>query len=485
MRVLFVVPPLAGHLNPTLAVAAELTARGHQVAWTGPTAALTTLLPAGARLYPAGDRGAADGYDVLHRRWRDLRGVAALRFLWEEALVPLAHAMLPGVHAAVEAFTPDVLVADQQAFAGPLVARRHGLPWATSATTSAEFTRPFDGFPKVGEWVARRIAGLLADCGAPAGWDPRFSPHLVLVFSTPELVGEGGSPGPGEDPVHHLTGVPSPRLGEAPRPSVSEASRPRVSEASRPRLGEAPPPHPHTLPRPHPPSPRRGEGGCRGVGAGGEKWGPHYAFVGPALGPRPPAGDFPWRRLDPGRARVLVSLGTLNREAGARFYPAVLRAAAALADRAQLILAAPGDLAGDLPPNVLHQEYVPQLQLLPHLDAVLCHGGHNTVCEALAYGLPLVVAPVRDDQPIVARQVTEAGAGVRVRFGRARTDELRRALTAVLDDPAHRGAARRIQASFAAAGGATAAADRLEKLPLGPGTDPVGTDHRTASEKGS
>ncbi len=408
MRVLFAVPPLAGHVNPTLAVAAELTARGHQVAWTGPAASLATLLPAGARLYSAGDRGAADGHDVLHRRWRDLRGVAALRFLWDEALIPLAHAMLPGVHAAVDAFTPDVLVADQQALAGPLVARRRGLPWVTSATTSAEFTRPFDGFPKVGEWVARRIADLLADCGAPADWDPRFSPHLVLVFSTPEL-----------------------------------------------------------------------------VGAGAEKRDPHYAFVGPAFGPRPPAADFPWRRLDPGRARVLVSLGTLNREAGARFYPAVLRAAAALADRAQLILAAPRDFARDLPPNVLHQEYVPQPQLLPHLDAVLCHGGHNTVCEALAYGLPLVVAPVRDDQPIVARQVTEAGAGVRVRFGRARTDELQQALEAVLDDPAHRRAARRIQASFAAAGGATAAADRLEKLPLGPGTDPTGTDPRTASEKGS
>ncbi|WP_407288633.1 glycosyltransferase [Streptomyces sp. BP-8] len=410
MRVLFVVPPLAGHVNPTLAVAAELTARGHQVAWTGPATSLATLLPAGARLYSAGDRGAADGYDVLHRRWRDLRGVAALRFLWEEALIPLAHAMLPGVHAAVEAFTPDVLVADQQALAGPLAARRQGLPWVTSATTSAELTRPFDGFPKVGEWVARRIADLLADCGAPADWDPRFSPRLVLVFSTPELVGEG---------------------------------------------------------------------------AGAEKWGSHHAFIGPAFGPRPPAADFPWRRLDPGRARVLVSLGTLNREAGARFYPAVLHAAAALADRAQLILAAPGDFARDLPPNVLHQEYVPQLQLLPHLDAVLCHGGHNTVCEALAYGLPLVVAPVRDDQPIVARQVTEAGAGVRVRFGRARTDELRQALTAVLDDPAHRRAARRIQASFAAAGGATAAADRLEKLPLGPGIDPTGADTSTASEKGS
>ncbi|MGP8297437.1 glycosyltransferase [Streptomyces inhibens] len=408
MRVLFVVPPLAGHVNPTVAVAAELAARGHQVAWTGPAAALTPLLPAAARLYPAGGSDTAGDHDVLHERWRDERGIAALRFLWAEVLIPLARAMLSGVHTAVEAFRPDVLVTDQQALAGPLVARRHGLPWVTSATTTAEFTHPFEGLPKVGEWVAQRIAALLAECGAPAGWDPRFSPHLVLVFSTPELIG----PGPGT-------------------------------------------------------------ASARGT------YPPHYAFVGPAFGARPHGGDFPWRRLDPGRARVLVSLGTLNREAGARFYPVVLSAAAALADRAQLILAAPGDLAGAVPPNVVHQEYVPQLRLLPHLDAVLCHGGHNTVCEALAYGLPLVVAPVRDDQPIVARQVTEAGAGVRVRFGRARTDEVRQALAAVLDNPAHRSAARRIQASFAAAGGATTAADRLEKLPLGrpaPGTAETETE---------
>ncbi|MEU5211169.1 nucleotide disphospho-sugar-binding domain-containing protein [Streptomyces sp. NPDC020742] len=413
MRFLFVVPPLAGHVNPTLAVAAELTARGHQVAWTGPAAALAPLLPAGAALHPAGDPDVPGGTAALHERRPGLRGLAALRFLWAEALIPLAHAMLPGVDRAVTSFAPDVVVADQQALAGPLVARRHGLPWATSATTSAEFYRPFDGVPKVGEWVGERLAGLLADCGAPAGWDPRFSPHLILLFSTPELMGDATVP------------------------------------ASAGTAGRAP-----------------------------------LALVGPAFGARPPAGDFPWRRLDPGRARVLVSLGTLNREAGAAFYPAVLRAADALADRVQLILAAPADLVPAVPPQVLHQEYVPQLRLLPHLDAVLCHGGHNTVCEALAHGLPLVVAPVRDDQPVVARQVADAGAGVRVRFTRPRTDELRQALTAVLDDPAHRTAARRIQASFAAAGGAAAAADRLEKLPPGPARPHPRTPTDSATVKG-
>ncbi|GLV88867.1 glycosyl transferase [Streptomyces lavendulae subsp. lavendulae] len=389
MRVLFTVPPLAGHVNPTVAVGAELASRGHEIAWTGPATALTRLLPAQARVLPAGEE-AGGAYTELHERWRDLRGVGALRFLWEEALVPLARAMVPGVERAVRTFGPDVVVADQQALAGPLVARRLGVPWATSASTSAELTRPFADFPKVGEWVAGQIAGLCAEYGAGRerpGWDPRFSERLVLVFSTPELVGT--------------------TTGDLP---------------------------------------------------------PHHAYVGPAFGARPAPPGFPWQRLDPGRRRVLVSLGTLNQEAGARFYDAVLGAAERLAEDVQLVLAAPAALVGEVPDHVLLQESVPQLELLPHLDAVVCHAGHNTVCEALAHGLPLVVAPIRDDQPIVARQVVEAGAGIRVRFGRTRAEELRDALTSVLDDPGHRRAARRIQASFAAAGGAAAAADRLEKL---------------------
>ncbi|MCP3754739.1 glycosyltransferase [Streptomyces sp. TBY4] len=390
MRVLFAVPPLAGHVNPTVAVGSELAARGHEVAWTGPPGALSRLLPDHARILSAGAEAGGD-YTLLHARWRDLRGVGALRFLWEEALIPLARAMLPGVVRAIGAFGPDVLVADQQALAGPVAARRLGVPWVTSASTSAELTLPFADFPKVGEWVAAQIAGLLTACGeepeqAGAPWDPRFSERLVLVFSSRELVG--------------------------------------------------------------------GEG----------KFPPHYAFVGPAFGARPPAPHFPWDQLDPERRRVLVSLGTLNQEAGGRFYGAVLGAAERLSKDVQLILAAPAPLVGTVPGNVLLRDSVPQLDLLRHLDAVVCHGGHNTVCEALAHGLPLVVAPIRDDQPIVARQVVDAGAGVRVRFGRTRAEELRDALTAVLDDPGHRRGARRIQASFAAAGGAAAAADRLEEL---------------------
>jgi UDP:flavonoid glycosyltransferase YjiC (YdhE family) len=98
------------------------------------------------------------------------------------------------------------------------------------------------------------------------------------------------------------------------------------------------------------------------------------------------------------------------------------------------------------------------------MSAVVSHAGHNTVCETLAHGLPLVLTPIRDDQPVITQQVADAGAGIRLRFARLRAAELRDAIRAVLDDPAYRAAACRVRESFAAAGGARAAADHLEKL---------------------
>lgn len=110
---------------------------------------------------------------------------------------------------------------------------------------------------------------------------------------------------------------------------------------------------------------------------------------------------------------------------------------------------------------------MPQLALLHRVAAIVCHAGHNTVVEALAHGLPLVLAPIRDDQPVVAQQVVRAGAGVQIRFGRIRADGLSAAVRSVLDEPGYSLRAQEIQASFTAAGGAPLAAQRIE-LAIGP-----------------
>src|SRR5262249_14394479 len=141
---------------------------------------------------------------------------------------------------------------------------------------------------------------------------------------------------------------------------------------------------------------------------------------------------------------------------GAPFYAAAVAGLPGV----QLIIVAPKDRVPH-EEHVLCVERVPQLALLPHVDAVVTHAGHNTVCEALAQGKPLVCAPIRDDQPIVAQQVVAAGAGLRVRFAHPTPAAIGAAVTRVLDEPSFRAAAARVGESFRAACGAARAAELI------------------------
>lgn len=187
-------------------------------------------------------------------------------------------------------------------------------------------------------------------------------------------------------------------------------------------------------------------------------------LVGPTLGRRPAGAGFAWDEWDPGRRHVLVTVGTASEHMARDFYARTVAALEPMADQLQAVLVTSADLVPDPPRHALTAARVPMLDLMPRLDAVICHGGMGTVTEALAYGVPLVLAPMRHDQPVVARQVAQAGAGVEVSFGSATPADIAAAVSAVLDDPGYRASARRIRDSFATAGGACAAAAHLTAL---------------------
>jgi UDP:flavonoid glycosyltransferase YjiC (YdhE family) len=184
------------------------------------------------------------------------------------------------------------------------------------------------------------------------------------------------------------------------------------------------------------------------------------------LGDRPNAPEFPWHAWDPARRHILVTVGTLVGHMVGDFYERMAAALAPMARDVQAVFVTSGVTGNPFPDNVIDAELVPMLELMPRLDAVVCHAG-GAAGEALAYGVPLVVTPVRAEQVAVARQVADAGAGIELSILDARADELAAALRAVLDEPSYRRNAKRIAAEFAAAGGARAAAAELVALASG------------------
>lgn len=189
-------------------------------------------------------------------------------------------------------------------------------------------------------------------------------------------------------------------------------------------------------------------------------------LAGPSLpsGARGDEPDFPWARLD-GRPIVYASLGS-QIYWQPRIFAAAIEAARGL--DAQLVLAA-GELAADgalgpLPDGALAVRYTPQLQLLPRVAAMITHGGANSVMEALAFGVPLLVTPICNDQPHNARFVERSGAGIALELDAAPAGECRRALAALLADGPHRRAAARIAASYRARDGAARAAELIARL---------------------
>jgi UDP:flavonoid glycosyltransferase YjiC (YdhE family) len=376
-RFLFVVPPLAAHANPAAAVSRALTGRGHEVAWVGSERYFRPLLGAEATVFGTGLRP--------YRGQRD-RGMGAVRSLWDDFVVPFCAHIAPQVNGAAETYRPHVMVADQHAIAGSLVAQRRGLRWASLAPTQMEQARPFRNVQQVEQWIEGRVAAAgEALLGAAPEHDPRFSPHLVIDFTTPALTGRHDAPA-------------------------------------------------------------------------------HLAAVGPALDPRPGVPDFPWAALDRDRRLVLVTIGTVATDLGRDFFARVVQALEPLSGRVQAVINAPAALVPDPPSHVLVAPRTPVPELLPRVDAMICHGGMSTSCEALLNGIPLIVAPIRYDHPIVARQVAAVGAGLHRHFDRTSAAQFTASLEALLDDPEYRASAERIAASFTAAGGAETAAERLERL---------------------
>ncbi|PGZ99825.1 glycosyl transferase [Bacillus pseudomycoides] len=186
-----------------------------------------------------------------------------------------------------------------------------------------------------------------------------------------------------------------------------------------------------------------------------------FIFVGPSITPRDNVTDFPIEDLK-GKKVIFISMGTIFNQQPDLYE----KCFEAFKDTPATIVLAVGKKTDinqfkNVPHNFVLYNYVPQLEVLQHTDVFITHGGMNSSSEALYYGVPLVVIPISGDQPLVAKRVTELGAGVHLDKMSLTPEILREATETVLNRNKFKENSCKIRDSFHAAGGYKKAVDEI------------------------
>ena len=144
------------------------------------------------------------------------------------------------------------------------------------------------------------------------------------------------------------------------------------------------------------------------------------------------------------RPLIYISMGTSSINTGFFFKNCVT----AFKDRTELdvVMAVLSEdivkQLGDLPEHIRAYPYVDQKEILRKADAVIFHGGLNTLRDSLLFGVPMIICPRAFDQEGNAKRVEELGAGIALDNNRPET--LWRAVRLMLSVPSYRENASRI-----------------------------------------
>jgi MGT family glycosyltransferase len=145
----------------------------------------------------------------------------------------------------------------------------------------------------------------------------------------------------------------------------------------------------------------------------GETFDSRFTFITPCVRPAEQSPELPWLRESTPLA--VVSLGTVFNEKIGFFRICIegvdrlgWRTAAALGDKVSL--ADIGPISG----RALLRARLPMIDTLRHASVAITHGGLTSTMEALAQGVPVLIAPQIGEQRGVADSVEALGLGVRL-----------------------------------------------------------------------
>ncbi|MDZ3832922.1 MAG: glycosyltransferase [Sphingopyxis sp.] len=345
-----------GDVQPYLALARGLVARGHAVQIAGPEQFGEFVGSAGIDFAPlpgeflalldtpegkaavAGGKGFSAGFKLLkHVR-------------------PLMGRLLDAEWDAVRAFSPDLIIHHPKSIASPHMAERLGIPHILAS--------PLPGFTPTAAFPSPLLP--MANLGPFNRASHRLSIHGGELLFRKML----------REWRFSTLGLGKRRAGSGPIATLYAYS-------------------PHVLPKP--------QDWDDSVGVTG------YWFLDEGKGWTMPAGlgDF----LDRGDPPIYVGFGSMPGVDPVRLGAVVVEALARAGRRAIVATGGGALEIGDVPSHVHVLSSAPHDVLFRHVGAALHHGGAGTTGASLRAGLPTIICPFMGDQPFWARRVAALGCG--------------------------------------------------------------------------
>ncbi len=422
MRIVFTTFGTFGDVNPLLALALELRARGHVPVLAVPEMFRPKIEPLGLAFHPIrpnqdphDSRLVAMIYDIKKGTERGLR----------EFLFPSIRDSYEDLLAAVQANGgADLLVSGELAYAGPIVAEVTGIPWASYVLAPFSFFSAYDP-PVLPPYPT--LAKLQAIIPGMGHIIARFARYVTREWSEPiyQLRSQLGLP-PGNDPIFD-----------------AKFSHELVLALFSPVLG---------APQPDWPAATQTAG---------------FAFYDGDAGKTDLAPELE-AFLNAGPPPLVFTLGSAAVLDAGNFYEQSALAAEQLNERAVLLV---GDDPRNLPPHKLADticvvKYAPYSRLFPRASLIIHQGGVGTVAQVLRAGKPMLVMPYSHDQPDNARRVRKLGVAKVIQRHRYNANSAARLIREMLSEPKYRARAAAIGFQVQAEDGVAKAVDALETLAL-------------------
>ena len=417
LRVLFSPFGSLGDLHPYMALAHELQRRGHQAVIATFEAHRDAVTSAGIEF--AAVRPNTDTFgslpSVVQRLFTDRSGVAFLVRDMFMAHIAASYEDLNRVAAGC-----DLIVTHPIGYAGPLVAQKRGLPWASSVLAPMS----------IGSCIAPPILG-----GAPWLRHVRVlgvTPYRWMFALAKRAIAHWEKPLRALREQLHLPPAPSAIFEGQYSPQLNLA-------LFSPLLAEP-----------------QADWPANTVLCGFPR------YDGPPVTPAVQARlqDF----LAAGEPPLVFALGSSAVMIAGDFWHHAIAAAQALRRRAILLTGDAPSLPDDLPPTVQAYEYLPYSAVFPHACAVIHQAGIGTLAQALAAGRPQLIVPVAFDQPDNAARAVALGLARTLPFKKVTPDRLTHELALLLKDNRYAQRAASVAATIQAEDALCVACDTLEAL---------------------